>query len=195
MLRRSHEHHRDLRARLNTSISTAAANRDQDRYVMITIITSQIQNTDLYRRSSIRHGGACANARWRSQHGHRSSWLKADPHLAADQSCAATSSTNAFNGVGGHHAPRLPHANPHSARGTTTCHFPRFPCMGLFLSRSFLRAVHPFFLLCFGSFFVRSGIPFLRPDPQYCKVGARRSCQGWPSRQPFGVLRPCQATP
>jgi hypothetical protein len=23
-------------------------------------------------------------------------------------------------------------------------------------------------------------IPFLRPDPQYCKAGARRSCQGWP---------------
>ena len=45
------------------------------------------------------------------------------------------------------------------------------------------------------SFFVRRGIPFLRPDPQYCKAGARRSCQGWPSPQPCGVLRPCQATP
>jgi hypothetical protein len=45
------------------------------------------------------------------------------------------------------------------------------------------------------SFFVRLGIPFLRPDPQYCKAGARRSCQGWPSPQPCGVLRPCQATP
>ena len=32
------------------------------------------------------------------------------------------------------------------------------------------------------SFFVRLGIPFLRPDPQYFKAGARRSCQGWPSR-------------
>src|SRR5450755_2103356 len=32
-------------------------------------------------------------------------------------------------------------------------------------------------------FFVRPGIPFLRPDPQYCKAGARRSCQGWPSHQ------------
>src|SRR5271169_3017550 len=31
------------------------------------------------------------------------------------------------------------------------------------------------------SFFVRLGIPFLRPNPQYCKAGARRSCQGWPS--------------
>jgi hypothetical protein len=45
------------------------------------------------------------------------------------------------------------------------------------------------------SFFVRPGIPFLRPDPQDCKAGARRSCQGWPSPQPCGVLRPCQATP
>src|SRR5882757_6143387 len=39
------------------------------------------------------------------------------------------------------------------------------------------------------SFFVRLGIPFLRPDPQYCKAGARRSCQGWPSPHPCGVLR------
>jgi hypothetical protein len=39
------------------------------------------------------------------------------------------------------------------------------------------------------SFFVRLGIPFLRPDLQYCKAGARRSCQGWPSPQPCGVLR------
>ena len=45
------------------------------------------------------------------------------------------------------------------------------------------------------SFFVRRGIPFVRPDPQYCKAGARRSCQGWPSPQPCGVLRPCQPTP
>jgi hypothetical protein len=26
-------------------------------------------------------------------------------------------------------------------------------------------------------------------------VGARRSCQGWPSRQPCGMLCRCQATP
>ena len=36
VLRRSHEHHRDLQPRLDTAIQTAAANRDQDRYVMIT---------------------------------------------------------------------------------------------------------------------------------------------------------------
>src|SRR6266576_3723992 len=43
-----------------------------------------------------------------------------------------------------------------------------------------------FLLLAFLiGFFVRPGIPFLRPDPQYWKAGARRSCQGWPSHQPF----------
>ena len=42
-------------------------------------------------------------------------------------------------------------------------------------------------------FFVRPGVPFLRPDPQYCKADARRSCQGWPTPQPCGVLRPRRA--
>jgi hypothetical protein len=37
--------------------------------------------------------------------------------------------------------------------------------------------------------------PFLRPDPHFARVGARRSCQGWPSRQPCGMLHPSQATP
>jgi hypothetical protein len=36
------------------------------------------------------------------------------------------------------------------------------------------------FLAFLIGFFVRAGIPFLRPDAQYCKAGARRSCQGWP---------------
>jgi hypothetical protein len=65
------------------------------------------------------------------------------------------------------------------------------PCMGPFLSSGF-GAAHLSFLI---GFFVRPGVPFLRPDPQYYKAGARRSCQGWPSPQPCGVLRPCQATP
>jgi hypothetical protein len=65
------------------------------------------------------------------------------------------------------------------------------PCMGPFLSSGF-RAAHLSFLI---GFFVRPGVPFLRPDPQYGKAGARRSCQGWPSPQPCGTLRPCQATP
>ena len=58
------------------------------------------------------------------------------------------------------------------------------PCMGPFLSRSFGRAAHP---LSFVGFFVRSGSPFLRPDPRFAHVDARRSCQGWPSRQPCNI--------
>src|SRR3954454_10556631 len=34
--------------------------------------------------------------------------------------------------------------------------------------------------LSYLGFFVRSDRPFLRPDPRYAHVGARRSCQGWP---------------
>ena len=52
--------------------------------------------------------------------------------LAAACSCALTSSTNAFNGVGRHHAPLLPRSNPHSAPGTTACHFPRFRSLEAF---------------------------------------------------------------
>jgi hypothetical protein len=66
------------------------------------------------------------------------------------------------------------------------------PCMGLFLSSGFRAAIFLAFLI---GFFVRPGIPFLRPDPQYCKAGARRSCQGWPSHQPFHILCPCRAIP
>ena len=46
------------------------------------------------------------------------------------------------------------------------------PCMGPFLSSGF-RAGH---IVLIG-FFVRPAVPFLRPDPQYCKADARRSCQ------------------
>ena len=54
------------------------------------------------------------------------------PAATAGQSCAATPSTNAFNGVDCHNPPRLPGPNPHSARGTTACHFPRFPSLEAF---------------------------------------------------------------
>src|ERR1700722_20053723 len=49
--------------------------------------------------------------------------------------------------------------------------------------------------LPFVSFFVRSQSPFLRPDPRFADVVVRRSCQGWPSRQPCGMPRGCQAIP
>src|ERR1700719_2377491 len=63
---------------------------------------------------------------------------------------------------------------------------------GAFVVKRF-QSGDPFFLAFLIGFFVRPGIPFLRPDPQYCKAGARRSCQGWPSRQPFHALCACQA--
>ena len=44
------------------------------------------------------------------------------------------------------------------------------------------------FLAFLIGFFVRPESLFLRPDPQLCKAGARRSSQGWPSHQPFHAL-------
>jgi hypothetical protein len=52
--------------------------------------------------------------------------------LAAPCSSAATSPTNALMGVGCRQPVRLPRANPHSARGTTACHFPRFRSLKAF---------------------------------------------------------------
>jgi hypothetical protein len=54
------------------------------------------------------------------------------PAATAGQSCAETSSTNAFNRVDCYHPPHLPPPNLHSARGTTACHFPRFPSLEAF---------------------------------------------------------------
>src|SRR6516164_6245903 len=42
------------------------------------------------------------------------------------------------------------------------------------------------------SFFVRLGIPFLRPDPHVLEAGARRGCQGRPSLWPGGTLSLCR---
>ena len=67
VLRRSHEHHRDLQPRLDTAIQTAVANRDQDRYVMITFPTSQIQNPVLPRRPSIPYGQKIETAQRRQR--------------------------------------------------------------------------------------------------------------------------------
>jgi hypothetical protein len=66
------------------------------------------------------------------------------------------------------------------------------PCMGLLLSSGFRAVIFLAFLI---GFLCSTGIPFLRPDPQYCKAGARRSCQGWPSHKPFQALCARQAIP
>jgi hypothetical protein len=62
---------------------------------------------------------------------------------------------------------------------------------------SFVKAVQQCnaWVFSFVRFFVRSESPFLHPDPQQRQAIARRSCQGWPSYQPFDMLRPCQAIP
>src|SRR5277367_4187872 len=45
------------------------------------------------------------------------------------------------------------------------------------------------------SFFVRLGIPFLRPDPHVLEAGAHRDCQGRPSLYAGHTLRRFQAAP
>src|SRR5437660_11427731 len=60
------------------------------------------------------------------------------------------------------------------------------------VSRDFAGATH---LFSFIGFFVRSQSPFLRPDAPFAHGGARRGRQGWPSHQPFRMLRPGQAMP
>ena len=57
--------------------------------------------------------------------------LRQIPVSAAYQSCAATSSAIALVGVGRRHT-ALPSANPHSARGTVACHFPRLRSLKAF---------------------------------------------------------------
>ena len=52
--------------------------------------------------------------------------------LTDGPSCLETSSTNALMAVDCHHAPVLPRSNPHSATGTTPCHFPRFRSLKAF---------------------------------------------------------------
>jgi hypothetical protein len=80
VLRWPHDHHRDLRTRLDTSPSPNATNRDQDRYLMITIPTSQIQGPHLSRWLSIRHGSVRSNARFPPQLVHRSSSIQTNTY-------------------------------------------------------------------------------------------------------------------
>jgi hypothetical protein len=65
------------------------------------------------------------------------------------------------------------------------------PCMGPSKSTLISRILH----FLHTSFFVRLGIPFLRPDPHVLEVGAHRGCQGRPSLWPGGTLRRFQAAP
>ena len=66
------------------------------------------------------------------------------------------------------------------------------PLYGAFFVKEFWQGGASF---SFISFFVRSEGRFFVPTRSFADVGARRSCQGWPSHQPCGMLRPCQAIP
>src|SRR5215475_3183535 len=60
------------------------------------------------------------------------------------------------------------------------------PCMGLFV-KEFWQG---------GAFFLRQFLcsikrPVSSCDPYFAHAGTRRSCQGWPSRQAWGMLHPC----
>ena len=69
-------------------------------------------------------------------------------------------------------------------------HHHTFPHRGFLVWGSFCQGVpRAANLLSFVSFFVRSQSPFLRPDPRFADAVARRNCQGWPPRQPCGMLR------
>src|SRR5713226_8197241 len=61
--------------------------------------------------------------------------LRQIPTLAASRLSAATPSTNPLNRVGSPRVPQLRRSNPHSARGTTACQFPRFPPLEVFVRR------------------------------------------------------------
>ena len=67
-----------------------------------------------------------------------------------------------------------------------------FPCMGLFLSRS--SPERQIFCPSSVSLFDLKA-RFFVPTRRFADVVARRSCQGWPPRQPCGMLRACQAIP
>jgi hypothetical protein len=94
------------------------------------------------------------------------------PSATAGQSCAAMSSTNAFNGVDFHHPLHLPRPNPHSARGTTACHFPRFPSLEAFGRRPQASVVAA------TSVTGRHPKPFTRADISRCTNRHRRYWSG-----------------
>jgi hypothetical protein len=115
-LRRSHEHHRNLHARLDAAIPTAAAaNCDQDRYVVITspCYRFKIPIVLAGRRSATAALVQICFCDLNMAIDLRG--LRQIPAPAADQSCAAKSSTNALMaGACRHAAP--PPTNPHNER-------------------------------------------------------------------------------
>src|ERR1019366_6310959 len=79
MLRRAHDHHRDLPARRSTALSASAANRrHQDRHLMSTIAQTRYRNAAHHCRwFSAGRGGACSKPALRLRYVSRSSPLAA----------------------------------------------------------------------------------------------------------------------
>src|ERR1035437_6325300 len=79
MLRRSHDHHRDLPARRSTALSASGANRrHQDRHLMSTIAQTRYRNAAHHCRwFSAGRGGACSKPALRLRYVSRSSPLAA----------------------------------------------------------------------------------------------------------------------
>jgi len=115
-------------------IQTAVANRDQDRYVMITFPTSQIQNPVLPRRPSIRHGGARANMPLPRQTS-PSIFLayRRFPHLPpTNHARQRRQPTHSSVPVALTHLRRAQTSIALGARGATACHFPRVRSLAAF---------------------------------------------------------------
>jgi hypothetical protein len=70
------------------------------------------------------------------------------------------------------HTPQPRHSNPHSPRRANYVPLRAVSLYGAFFVKEFAWAAN---LLSFVSFFVRSQSPFLRPDPQFADVVARRA--------------------
>jgi hypothetical protein len=137
LLRWPHDHHREVRTRLNTALSANTTNCDQDRYVMITIAPSQIHNTHRCAGRSTTPALAQLRASDPSLYTlcialHRPNQI---PTLTTKRSCAATPSINALNRVGCPRAPHRRRSNPHRARCTIASHFPRFRPLEGFVRR------------------------------------------------------------
>ena len=166
---------------------TASTDRHQDRHLM-----TASQSRKSARRArwlSTGHGRARSDIQPSSQIVRQFTALDADPPLMHQP---LHRRPDLLDRLDSNHTPHPRHSNPHSACRATYVPPPAVSLYGAFFVKEFARAAH---LFSFVSFFVRSQSPFLRPDPRFADVVARRSCQGWPSRQPCGMLRACQAIP
>ena len=115
MLRRSHDHHRDLRARCNATASADSSNhRHQDRHLMT---ASQSRKSARRARClSTGHGRARSDIQLSSQIARTIHSVRRRP---AAHSRAASPSANSLDRLNSNHTPHPRHSNPHSPRRAT----------------------------------------------------------------------------